>query len=165
MKEAVPADDAPAKTGWKKRRKKFVKPEIQWSWISMTLLTVAVSAIAQAMIVVYLLSRLATQIPNDGESVLTLMPQYIVLSLGLTVLFLTPLLVLVSVLVSFRIAGPLYRLETYLGQVAAGERPPDCRLRKGDKLQELCRLVNEATAPLRRHDQAEALDEPRREAA
>jgi hypothetical protein len=34
--------------------------------------------------------------------------------------------------------------------VADGAAPGDCKLREGDELQELCTLLNEATAPLRK---------------
>jgi hypothetical protein len=156
MKETVPMTDDVTKPAWQRRKKKYVKPEIQWNWIAMTMLTIGVTMVAQAILVVFLLTRIATQIPNDGESVIALMPQYLVLCLGLTVLFLAPLLILVAVLVSFRIAGPIHRLEMYLRQVIAGEKPPDCRLRAGDQLKELCELVNSATAPLRRGDENDA---------
>jgi hypothetical protein len=56
----------------------------------------------------------------------------------------------VGVLTTFRVAGPLYRIEMFLKQVARGEKPADCRLRKGDELVEFCEVVNLATAPLRR---------------
>jgi hypothetical protein len=36
--------------------------------------------------------------------------------------------------------------------VADGAAPGDCKLREGDELQELCTLLNEATAPLRKRE-------------
>lgn len=150
MKEAVPTTESSTNRTWKRRKRKFIKPEIQRSWIMMTMLTVGVTVVAQAILIVYLLTRIATQMQNDGEAVLALMPQYLTLCLGLTILFYAPFFVLVSVLMSFRIAGPVYRLEAYLRQVIAGEKPPDCRLRTGDQLKELCGLINSATAPLRK---------------
>lgn len=54
-----------------------------------------------------------------------------------------------GVLVTSRVCGPLYRFRQYLGSVARGEKPADCRIRKNDELQDLCELINAATKPLR----------------
>ena len=150
MNQAIPTEESRTKHSRKRRKRKFVKPEIQRSWIMMTMLTIGVTVVAQAILIVHMLTRIASTVPNDGEAVLALLPQYLALCLGLTVLFLAPFFVLVAVLMSFRIAGPVYRLEAYLRQVIEGEKPPDCRLRDGDQLMVLCELVNTAPAPLRR---------------
>ena len=60
-----------------------------------------------------------------------------------------PLVFAVGVLTTFRFAGPVYRFEQFLKNVIAGKAPADCRLRKGDHLQDFCQLLNQATAPLR----------------
>ena len=62
---------------------------------------------------------------------------------------LLPLTIAVGILVTFRIAGPVYRFEKYLKQVIDGEEVGPCRIRDGDEFQELCELINQATAPLR----------------
>ncbi|MCK6448312.1 MAG: hypothetical protein L6Q99_18140 [Planctomycetes bacterium] len=67
-----------------------------------------------------------------------------------------PLTFVVGVLATHKFAGPIYRFEQYLKQVIAGEKPADCRLRKGDDLQSLCTLINQATEPLRRKTTAES---------
>jgi len=45
---------------------------------------------------------------------------------------------------AFRIAGPLYRFETYLRSIIRGEEPRDMKLRRGGALQELCELLKRA---------------------
>jgi nitrogen fixation/metabolism regulation signal transduction histidine kinase len=69
-----------------------------------------------------------------------------------------PLTIAVGILVTFRIAGPVYRLKEFLKSIASGATPEDCRLRKGDELQDLCSLANDATAPLRGAKRGEAGD-------
>ncbi|MEW6071144.1 MAG: hypothetical protein AB1726_00935 [Planctomycetota bacterium] len=145
-----------------RRKKTFVMPEVQRSWALLLLFATATSLVAQAVLLMFLLTRLATTLPNDGDLVLANIQRTLFLALGLTFAFLAPFLVLVGVMVSFRVAGPLHRFESFLRQVIAGERPPDCRLRKGDQLGELCALLNRATAPLRQVDFA---DTEHREAA
>jgi hypothetical protein len=55
----------------------------------------------------------------------------------------------VGILATFLVAGPLYRFEQFLRASLNGENPPDCRLRKGDELSEFCGLLNDATRHLR----------------
>lgn len=135
-----------------RRRKKFVKPEVQRHWAIMLLLVTGVSMLGQGILLMFILTRLALELPNDGELVVASIPGNLAWSMGLTFLFLAPFLVVTAVLVSFRFAGPIYRFEQYLKQVIAGDRPPACRLRKGDQLTDLCDLINEATEPLYRSD-------------
>jgi len=61
-----------------------------------------------------------------------------------------PLTALVGVLATFRIVGPLFAITRFLRSTLAGENPADCRLRGDDEYQELCALVNEVSAPMRR---------------
>ena len=75
-----------------------------------------------------------------------------------------PLTYAVGILTTFRIAGPLYRFETFLNQVLAGEKPERFRLRKGDELQDFADLLNAVTEPLRLKD-AETRSADRLEAA
>jgi signal transduction histidine kinase len=57
---------------------------------------------------------------------------------------------LAAVIVSHRIAGPLYRLQRHLKAVAAGSEPADVRFRNGDLYQELAEACNELMARMRR---------------
>jgi hypothetical protein len=65
---------------------------------------------------------------------------------------LLPLTLSVGIVATFRIAGPLHRFETFLRAIANGEKPADCKIRRGDELQEFCTLLNDVTAPLRTGD-------------
>ena len=62
----------------------------------------------------------------------------------------------VGILVTFRVAGPVYRFEQHLGSLARGEDPGTCRIRKGDELQDLCASINAAVETLRGQGQGEA---------
>jgi hypothetical protein len=54
-----------------------------------------------------------------------------------------------GIFTTFKIVGPLRRLEAYLQSVAAGERPGPLKFRTGDALQEFPDLVNAAMAACR----------------
>lgn len=77
-------------------------------------------------------------------------------TLWLSLAIVLPLTTIVGVLATFRIAGPLHRFSVFLRDIKNGKRPADCRLRKGDELQDFCALLNEATAPIRHGANADA---------
>lgn len=67
-------------------------------------------------------------------------------AIGLSVLVLLPLTAALGVALTFRRAGPLYRMHVHLAQVAQGRANGPCRIREGDELQVLCDLLNDALA-------------------
>ena len=72
-----------------------------------------------------------------------------------------PVMIGVGILVSHRIAGPIYRFEQHLDAIARGEAIGPCRIRDGDEFQGLCERINRALHSRTQH--VEAL--PRRRAA
>jgi methyl-accepting chemotaxis protein len=54
-----------------------------------------------------------------------------------------------AVLLSHRIAGPLYRLQRHLEDVGAGKEPADVKFRNGDFYQHLAEACNKVMARLR----------------
>jgi hypothetical protein len=59
-----------------------------------------------------------------------------------------------AILLSQRIAGPLYRLERHLQKVGEGAAPDDVRFRKGDLFQSLAEACNAVMARVRTHQPA-----------
>lgn len=62
----------------------------------------------------------------------------------------------VAVAVTFRIAGPVYRMSQFLKGVRDGSQTEACRLRKGDAFGDLCTLVNEVTQARRQQNETTA---------
>ena len=132
-----------------KRRIKLIKPPLQ---LKMTLLFVSVGALSillQGVLLMSGLTRAALDLPNDHLMMLDRVNTVIFESLVSSFVLFLPLTFAVGILTTFRFAGPIYRFEMFLRQVIRGEKPADCRLRKGDELKDFCELINEATAPLR----------------
>ena len=75
----------------------------------------------------------------------------------LTFAVLFPLMLVVGILITHRVAGPIYRFEQHLGAIARGENPGVCRIRKGDELQSLCTAINAAMPAM--VDKTDASDE------
>ncbi len=110
----------------------------------------ALSLLLQLLLFVSSLNELALELPHDGMVLVDRLNGIVWTVLGVSFLAFLPITFAIGVLTTHRFAGPVYRFEMYLKQVIRGERPGDCRLRKGDELMDLCALINEATAPLRR---------------
>jgi hypothetical protein len=132
-----------------KRRIKLIRPKLQMkltlSFVGLTLLALML----QFMVFLRTMTSLAVSLPSDHDVLMDAIPEVLMQSLLLTFCVVVPLIFLVGVLLTFRIAGPVYRFETYFKQLLRGENPGECRLRKGDELNDLCGLINEATQPLR----------------
>jgi hypothetical protein len=131
-----------------KRYKKIIKPRLQWKLMLLFASLAAISVMVQTTAMATTMGFLSGDLPHDGEVLLGRVQNLLVINLVGTLLVVLPLHLLIGRLVTFKIAGPLYRFETYLRQIAAGERPGPCRIRKDDELQEFCRVLNAAVKPL-----------------
>ena len=132
-----------------KRKRKLIKPALQLKMALVFLSTAGMAAVIQAIALTWSLGRLSERTGGTSSVVLDEIGGIITFNLLVTLAALVPIFLVVGVLVTFRIAGPVYRFETFLGQVARGEISSACRIRKGDEFVELCDRINEATEPLR----------------
>lgn len=132
-----------------KRRKKLIKPALQFKVIGSFLGTAAIAVIVQTI----LMARAFTTIPelSDAEhtALLEHLPGLLTFNLFVSLAVLIPLILLIGITVTHRIVGPIYRFESYLGELKRGETSRPCRIRKGDELHDLCNAINQATEPLR----------------
>jgi len=133
-----------------RRRIKLIKPRLQLKLIGIFVGISAVGFFMQALHVALRLSELAASMPEGGEYLTAVMPrlplEILIVSFGMVL----PVTVAIGVVVTHRIAGPIYRFEQYLAQVQRGEAKGECRLRDGDEFVELAERISEVTAPLRR---------------
>ncbi len=141
-----------------KRRVKLIKPGLQLKMVVMFLCVSTTALLLQYLLFASRLSDAATGLPDGGAALIAVMPELLFGALVMSFAFLLPVMMCVGILTTFRIAGPVYRFERYLEQVARGEQVGPCRLRKGDELWDLCDRINEATAPLR-HQHADDEEE------
>ena len=125
-----------------RRRTRIPKPVLQlrlsWGFLGVA----ALALLVQSLYFGLLLVRLSASLPAGGDEVAEQAGDLVFQVLLFSFLVILPLVLLIGVHVTFRIAGPIYRFEQHLGAVARGERPGECRIRKGDYLQKLCSLIN-----------------------
>ena len=132
-----------------RRRKKLIKPGIQ---LRLVLSFVGLSVMGLMLQFLLLGSRMtntAATLDGGGGDLAEEIPAMLLETFGVSLAILVPVTFVFGVLLTFRLAGPIYRFEQYLRSVARGEQIGPCRIRKGDELQFLCDAINDATEPLR----------------
>lgn len=145
-----------------KRRLQLIQPRLQMRLVLTFLGISVVGLILQFILFAATVSSLADELPSDGPLLLERLPSFTLAVLAITLCVVFPLTITVGILSTFRIAGPLYRMERHLEAVARGESVDDCRIRKDDELQGFCVKLNEAVNALkrRRFEAVDAKDEP-----
>ena len=138
-----------------RRSKKLAHPKLQLRVASeLCGLATLVLALQFLLFGNRLAAALSRVDPGNGE-LLEIVPGVLVEVLVYSLLLVLPALFAIGILITFRIAGPLYRFERFLDAVARGEQAEPCRLRENDALQELCEKINVATSGLRERTGAE----------
>lgn len=134
-----------------KRRRVIVKFNTQFKIIMAFLLVAAACLVIQGTLQTIAVAKFSNQLSTSSSPAAfasQLLPSVIKHSLW-GIALLVPLTLVVGILVTFRVTGPIYRLERYFEAIARGEDPGTCRVRSGDECQELCALINEAMEVLR----------------
>lgn len=131
-----------------KRRIKLIKPRFQ-NRLTLTFMGLSALGILMQFILFHsTMGRLAAGLPSDGSVLMENMNGALLGVLGITLFAILPLTYVVGVLTTFRVAGPMYRVEEYLRDIVKNGYSGPCTIRKGDKLQELVDELNEATLHL-----------------
>ncbi len=122
------------------RTRKFINKGLQRKLIAVFVGVATYYSLFQ----VYLLNRSLVHMADGvgaGPEVLDGLPTIVQDNLAITLYVLVPTMWAFGVIVTHRIAGPLYRLEQHLAAIAAGGDPGPCNLRK---FVELCETMNAA---------------------
>lgn len=140
----------------KLRLRKLSRPGLQLKLVGSFLGMTATALLLQFLLLGGKLTSMMAQIPRHGGDLAEEVPGLLLSVLGLSAVVVLPLMFGLGVVLTHKIAGPVYRFEEYLGQIARGEKVGPCRIRKNDELQELCRRLNSAVARLRREGGADS---------
>lgn len=132
-----------------KRRQRLIKTRFQ---LRLVAIFAGIALLAQGFQTVLMaahLTNLAAEMPSGGVYLADRTPSMLLEVLLASTFMLLPMILLVGISATFRIAGPLYRFGVFLKDVRDGSQVELCRLRKGDQLQDLCEIINGATAEQR----------------
>ncbi len=132
-----------------RRRLRMARPRLQLRLIYGFLGIAAIALLLQYTLFVLVLTNTAVNPASDGVVLLEIVGQRVLLVLVVSFILLLPITMIVGILATHRIAGPIFRFEKYLQEVIAGETTDECQLRSGDELHELCGLINRSTALIR----------------
>ncbi len=130
---------------FKKRSIKLILPTMQLRLIGYFAGASILSLGLQYLLFSQAMSSLAAELPRDGVFVLERLPRILAGVFLTSAALIFPAIAWIGLQTTFRFAGPLYRFEIYLRGVVEDGNTEACKLRRGDQLQKLCRLMNQAT--------------------
>ena len=131
------------------RFKKLIRPKLQ---LRLTFWFVCLSVVSlgvQFILFTSAMSGVALEMPGDAAANFDRFASVFVEVFVQSLFIVLPLTVMTGVVATFKIAGPIHGIITFFEAVLRNEHPDECRIRKGDELQELCTLANQVTEPLR----------------
>ncbi|MEM7309303.1 MAG: hypothetical protein AAF682_21645 [Planctomycetota bacterium] len=131
-----------------KRRIKIIKPRLQLKLVGIFVGLATLSVLLQSILLARRLTQLSAEAPAGGDYLVDALPSIVLEILVFTFGLIIPLIFAVGVLITHRIAGPIYRFEQHLMGIVKGEKVRPCKIRDGDELQELCQIINMATETL-----------------
>ena len=132
-----------------RRRRELIWPAFQARLILIFTAVGILGVFVQVLLVDYSLQRILSSLNDVNVEAFLGARDLILGSVVLGFLTVLPLLFGIGILVTFRIAGPVHRFETYLRRIAKGEETGPCTLRERDEFHVLCTRINEAVSYLR----------------
>ena len=127
-----------------KRTRYWVAGKFQGKYVGLILLLTFLTATLCSYVVYY------TSMILFGEKLASVYPQGRLVSIVnlintriiISILFVTPLITMIGVYLSHKIAGPIFRMERYINEMAMGNLQTRLILRKGDELMNLAEGIN-----------------------
>jgi nitrate/nitrite-specific signal transduction histidine kinase len=135
------------------RRKIYlIRPGFQLRYTGIILMALFVSS------VICISTTYFSSITLLGEKLANVYPQgrlvamlrQINMTITYRILFIVPLIALIGIMLSHRIAGPAYRIERVLREIAKGNFDVNIKLRKYDELVGIARAVNDMALELKK---------------
>jgi methyl-accepting chemotaxis protein len=134
-----------------RRSRKLIQPGLQLRLIGSFVGLAAIALLGQFLLLGYRLTSAASNMEGSGGELAAEVPRVMLEGLTFSLIVLLPVTFAFGILLTFRIAGPIYNFERFLKSVSRGEQLTPCKIRDGDELQNLCDAINEATEPLRQN--------------
>ena len=127
-----------------KRREKLIRPNFQFRLAGSIVGLAALALALQFLLLGYRMNEILASVDVPDEDLTRHLPGLLLQVIGFSVGVMLPIIFMLGIILTFRIAGPVHRFETYLKSVIDGEHTGPCSIRNGDQLQDLCGLINGA---------------------
>jgi len=125
-----------------KRRIRVVDGRFQYRAIAVSLCVILGGLVVTAIVVAALfLSARASGVAPHAEALLEVVPALLINDLVIMVL-----VIVVGIFTTHRVAGPVYRIETDIDRVLAGEKGVRVHVRRHDSFPDLAEKVNQLIA-------------------
>jgi len=143
----------PQVTRHDKRRHYFIKKDFQVKFIlKFCLLLLAAVIVSTGLLFLFSQDTLTSSFQNSRlvieNTALAILPTVVYTGL-VTLVLLTIATIAVTLFISHKIAGPMFRFEKELKEIGEGNLKKKVSLRKKDQAEELAYCINEMTASLR----------------
>ena len=150
-----------------KRKKKLVGGDAQRRLLLLVFLGGAAGILVQSCTLAFFLTRTAESPPNDARLLFEEIPMLLTATAVGTFALTVPFFCMLTLTASFRVFGPLYRFRVFLRDVVEGRESAPCRIRKTDRLQDVCELLNAVSEPMRARNEERGTEpeSPYRQAA
>ena len=132
-----------------RRSIRLINPRLQHRMVGAFVGLAVLAMLLQFLFLGARLTHVASTIPDGGAELATEVPLVLVKVLLVSLIALIPIIYAFGVRITFKLAGPIYRFESFLRAVSEGTQVEECRIRRKDQLHDLCRQINEATAMAR----------------
>ncbi|MCX5666785.1 MAG: methyl-accepting chemotaxis protein [Candidatus Omnitrophica bacterium] len=127
-----------------RRTQYFIAKKFQLKYVGMILMLVSLTAVTCSYVIYY------TMMLTMGDKLANVYPQGRLISIVnmvnfrilLSMLLVAPLAVVIGIYASHKIAGPIYRIEKFLGSMAGGDLSMSLTLRRNDELISLAGGIN-----------------------
>ena len=138
------------------RKRKLIKPGLQLR-LTVVFLCIACAGVSvQAIVLNSSMHSLLNEVEAGKASLLGEWPSLMAFNMVLAFALLVPMTLVVGIWATFKITGPIYRIESHCKAILRGEDPGDCRLRRSDELHDFCDLINTTVNYLRANPRPEA---------
>lgn len=130
------------KPTYRRRRFRLLRPALQMR-LMIAFGSVGLLALGLQFLLFYrALGEASLAMTSADAALVDELSKQLLIGLAASVAMLVPLVLAIGTSLVLRFVGPVYRFETWIGQVLRGEDPGPCRLRKGDDLIELSALID-----------------------
>lgn len=132
-----------------KNRRRLIRwllPQVQGRVLLLLVMCGVSAVLLNVCLLVWILGRVASTLPTDGELLYAKMGELLVQSAVLTLVLAVPAFVFLGLAAMMPVVGPLHRFRLFLLAVVEGKHPDQLRLRDDDRFQDIAELLNRATA-------------------
>lgn len=135
-----------------KRKQYLVSARFQLKYVGLILLLMFITAVICSYVVYYssmilLAEKLANVYPQGRLMAIIKTVNFRVM---LSVVLMMPVVAYIGIFLSHKIAGPIYRMEKFLGSITGGDLASRIVLRKGDELGSIADKINLLSDSLRK---------------